>query len=772
MEKSVLSVCLLAALGIVLCMSSLDAALVTNKYEDNLPIGSPSWCIDKLQSLNLHHFEVLPGAGWDNLENKARGQVIKRTYYECRTTDDGKFLLPDGVITTPVKSSKLNVFSKIYSSWMEYKETTSESINVAANFHNEFFSIDGMFSTESQSVKENQIGQNTSIVRTQARYVKYTANLQPDTPFHPTFRARVMEIAKLIQTNETAVARYESQRLVRDFGTHVLTGLDAGAVIAQIQHVSSKFVKNNDEKTTRRMASLSTSFSFSPNGTNSSLSEQELKEFSNSVEHSTIKTYGGPSYQPNTFKLDTWAEGLDDNLVAVDKEGTPLYYFITASAFPELPNYIVPGVFNHIYQAVYLYYKFNTYRGCTDANKPNFNRKANVEDGTCTPPSTNFTFGGVYQTCTQDSVLKPDHCSEYIKKNPLTDDMTCPSGYSSVLLDNSDITKTDTTRECHKVWYKLWIGQKCTDVPVSGSLHVNSYWCGATGNVQQHSGYMFGGLFTPNVGNPMTGGSTCPPNFYGLPLNDGLTICLTQDFDAGFTYAAPFGGFFTCHTGNPLATSGKTDPSQWSKSCPRGFSNHLALVSKNCEIEYCAVTRTISDKGLPSLRKPPFMTYPGYRNTEMADIFIDTKSNTWTKLPSNMLKVQDATLDLETAKLVFRNNPEFEEQMQLINIPTMQMTYANTSSESDNLNISTRDASINVETTIQRENAPIRRLNADSSPDLENSPASKEHQNLPNGMVAALSVVTTLLCVCIVVIVAMYRRRRERGSGETQTLLG
>ncbi|OWF37401.1 Macrophage-expressed gene 1 protein [Mizuhopecten yessoensis] len=787
MEKSISLVCTLAVASLVLGTPVLEAALLSHyhHHEDKLPIGSPSWCLDKLKSFNLSHFEVLPGAGWDNLENKERGQVIQHTYYECRTTDDGKFLLPDGVATTPVKSSKLDLFSEIYSSWMDYKETTSESINVAAKYHSGFFSIDGMFSTEFQSVKKNQIGQKqeNSIVRTQARYVKYASKLQPGTAFHPNFRERVMEIAKLIQTNEVAVARYESQQLVRDFGTHVLTRLDAGAVIAQIQHVESTFVEMNGEKKTQLSASASASFSvgfFGKGGVSSNIDlsgqEEYSKEFSDNVTHSTIKTYGGPSYQPQHFQLNDWVKGMDDNMVAVDKEGTPLYYFITASAFPELPNYIVPDLFKHIQHAVYLYYKFNTYRGCTNAKSKNFNRRANVDDGTCTPFSTNFSFGGVYQTCTHDSVLKYDNCSDYIKKNPLTDDMTCPSGYSSVLLDNSDIALTETYKKCHRVWYTFWIVHKCTNVPVSGSLSVNSYWCVATGDVQQHSGYMFGGLFTPHVGNVITGGNTCPPHFYGLTLNYGLTICVTQDFVAGRSFAAPFGGFFSCNAGNPLATSGKIDQSQWLKSCPHGFSSHLALVSHECEIEYCAQMINISNKGLPSVRKPPFMSYPGYRNAEATDIFIDTNSNTWTKLPSDMLEIQDATLDMETAKLVFRSNPEFEEQMQLINIPTMQMTYGNTSSESDNLNISIHDASINVETSIQRENAPIRRLNADSapvlSPDFENSPASKEHQTLPNGVVAALSVVSTLLCVCIVVIVAMFKRRRVHGSGETQVLLG
>ncbi|XP_060066087.1 macrophage-expressed gene 1 protein-like [Ylistrum balloti] len=784
MEKSVNIICMLAVFGVALWTHMADASLLHGRHvrhEDKLQIGSPSWCLDKLRSFNLTHFEVLPGNGWDNLENKERGRVVQHSFYECRTTDDGKFLLPDGVITIPVKSSKLDVFSEIYSSWMDYKETTSKSINIAAKYHMGFFSIDGMFSAESQSAKENQIEEKTSIARTQARYVKYTVKLQPDTTLHPAFRAHVMEIAKLIQMDETAVARYESQQLVRDFGTHVLTGMDAGAVIAKIQHITQNYVSNRNEKNLRLLASLSTSFSlglFGKGGVSTegegSSHEQELQEFSNNVAHATIKTYGGPSYLPQNFQLDDWAKRMDENMVAVDKEGTPLYYFITASAFPDLPNYIIPDLFNQIRHAVYLYYKFNTYRGCTDVNKQNFNRIANVEDGTCTPPSTNFTFGGVYQTCTQDAVFQHDHCSDYITENPLTGSQTCPSDFFPVLLDKSEVIKTETTRECHRVWYKLWIGKKCTDVPVPGSVTVSSYWCVANGDVPQSSGYMFGGLFTPHITNLLTGGSSCPQNFKHLPLQDGMTICVTQDFDAGF----PFGGFFTCRTGNPLATTMHSDQSQWPKSCPKGFSSHLALVSNECEIEYCAQTKIVSDKGLPSVRKPPFMAYPNYRNVEKTEVFIDTHSNTWTKLPSDMLNTQEANLDLEKAKLVFRNNPQFEEQMQLIDIPTPQLTYGNTSTHTVYSNISTSSPKVNikdVETTL-RGSVASHRLQTDSNvvsdQEMKHLSDPREHQPLPSGVVVALSVISTLLCVCVIILLMMYKHRGVYRSDETSTLLG
>ncbi|XP_069122644.1 macrophage-expressed gene 1 protein-like [Argopecten irradians] len=773
--------CTLIVFGVALQANLLEAAKLnpSRNHEDKLPTGSPTWCMDKLSSFNLTNFEVLPGDGWDNLENKERGRVIQHTYYQCRTTADGKYLLPDGVITTPVKSSKLDVFSEVYKSWMDYKETTSKSINVVAKYSHGFFSIDGSFSAESQSVKENQIGKNSFITRTQARYVRYTVHMQPDASLHPAFRSRVMDIAKLIQTNEKDVARYESQLLIRDFGTHVLTGMDAGAVIAQIQHVDSSFLANSDERDVSLSASLSTSFSlglFGEGGasmTGGSSSQTDAKQtFADKVKHSTLKTYGGPSYQLQNFQLSDWEKDMDDNMVAIDKEGTPLYYFITTSAFPELPSDIIPDLFNQIQHAVELYYKYNMYRGCTDTEKPNFNRNANVDDGTCTPPSTNFTFGGVYQNCTQNGKLKSNECPPYIVKNPLTGDTSCPSGYTSVILDSSNIDKTKTDKECHWVWYILFWSHKCTTTPTPGSVTVTSYWCAATGSVKQFSGYMFGGLYTPHVNNPMTGGSTCPPKYTKLSLRDGLTVCVTQDFDSGSLTSAPFGGFYTCHSGNPLAV--ETHQTHWPKSCPTGFSSHLAMISNECEIEYCAQIKNISDKGLPSLRKPPFIAYPRYRHVEATEIFIDSTSNTWTSLPTDMLEIQDATMDLGTANLVFRNNPEFDEQMQMINAPTMQMTYGNASSERNSSSIFIPSVRVK-EKEIRVTDVDHTLTSVDNEHVLYKSPASSkspDHQTLPNGIVAALSVVSTLLLVCVIAMVTMYRRRRVHKIGENQTLLG
>ena len=60
---------------------------------------------------------MLPGFGWDNLRNVNEGQVVSFNFSQCRTTDDGRFLLPDSVSAIPVKASRVQVFAELITHW-------------------------------------------------------------------------------------------------------------------------------------------------------------------------------------------------------------------------------------------------------------------------------------------------------------------------------------------------------------------------------------------------------------------------------------------------------------------------------------------------------------------------------------------------------------------------------------------------------------------------------------------------------------------------------
>ena len=67
-------------------------------------LGDVKWCAFRMGQ-TVERFEVLPGMGWDNLQNKDSGLWVRYNYSECRTTADRRYLLPDSVVTVPIKSS-------------------------------------------------------------------------------------------------------------------------------------------------------------------------------------------------------------------------------------------------------------------------------------------------------------------------------------------------------------------------------------------------------------------------------------------------------------------------------------------------------------------------------------------------------------------------------------------------------------------------------------------------------------------------------------------
>ena len=77
------------------------------------------------------------------------------------------------------------------------------------------------------------------LITFQARYVRYVAKIEPDAAVNDAFRNRLRKIAAHITLKRTDLARYESQLLVRDFGTHVITSLDVGAALVQVSTLKS-----------------------------------------------------------------------------------------------------------------------------------------------------------------------------------------------------------------------------------------------------------------------------------------------------------------------------------------------------------------------------------------------------------------------------------------------------------------------------------------------------------------------------------------------------
>ena len=479
----------------------------------------------------------------------------------------------------------------------------------------------------------------------QARYVRYTAKLQPDTPLNRAVQARLLKIAAHHELNRTDMATYDSQLLVRDFGTHVITSVDVGAALTQEDQVLSSFVRKYSSESNQVKASASASFFsvFKFNmGTTTTTTKTMIDEYQQSRTSSIINTFGGPVFKPQNYTADNWISNMENNLVALDRSGDPLYYVITPEVLPGVPESTVYETYESVKAAVELYYKHNMYYGCTTRDSPNFSFISNVDDGSCKPQLTNYTFGGVYQTCDQTGIT--DLCSSLRQKNPRTGDYTCPPGYEAVLLNEGSHSATTSQHHCHRCWL---VAHCCHDDTYYSTGTYRAYWCVAVGQVAQQSGFLFGGVFSSKVSNPITQDQSCPAEFYPLHLLSDLTVCVSDDYELGFEYSLPFAGFYSCKSGNPLMVRKnlaqtlpegtlslssfmmQAGPTSWPHGCPKGYSQHLALVDNGCEINYCIKSGALISSKLPPVQRPPFMPAPQTVHSENDSVKLTSDGSIW-----------------------------------------------------------------------------------------------------------------------------------------------
>lgn len=600
-------------------------------------IGDPRACYDE-KGEKPFIFEVLPGFGWDNLVNENRGVIVNFNYSKCKATEDRRYLLPDVVVTIPVKTSHMNVFSKIYEHWSQYESDTSFSINNDASLTTEFGEISGSFSAEYEHIKKHQLEDKSFTTKVEARFIRYTANVFSDIQLDKSFRNRLLKIAGHIQHNRKLSTKYESELLVRDFGTHVLTSVDAGAIIVKVDQVDTSLLEDTTTNKVQIGFSASVSlpgFASASTKNEFSYTKAELEKYMNSVKNSDIRTYGGPAINPENFTLSEWTTTIGNDLVAVDRNGFPLDYVITRTTLPELSESLVEEVVQSVRQAISSYYKHNTYPGCTNPEAPNFSKISNIDDGSCHEPFTNLSFGGVYQECHfQGSLIDNENlCDKLAIKNPQTQAFACPEGFQKVPLYNETTDKAQTLHQCDKCWLFFHC---CHDSPLHASATYKSYWCRAKPNsvVRENSGFLFGGLYSDRTDNFVTQTKSCPRYFNPMLIASNVRVCISDDYELGAKFAVPFGGFYSCQNGNPLANRNSN------KTCPNGFSNHLATIDKDCEIQYCVRTGQISELKFPTVQIPPFFEVPAESINESFNYIISHNSESWIQLVNLKIKGQ------------------------------------------------------------------------------------------------------------------------------------
>ena len=581
-------------------------------------------------SVPLYHMEVLPGGGFDNLRNIDMGQVHFYNYSKCRKTGDGKYLLPDSVFAVPHQESSMKLFSEFFEHWDDYTSSFAFSINIGVDV---FSMISGKFSFGYQSVKSHQVMESSQTTRVQLRQNRYAIKLQPDSQLHPTFKSELFDIAANIQNGYQAYAEYLAELLVRDYGTHYTTSVDAGAAIVKTDQLRNQYVQNmyyyktsvTQSASVNLMDMIGLSFS---EGFQFSVSQADIAGYIDNRTYSEILTAGGPPMGSN-FSVDAWLVQVPDSLVAIDRQGLPLHYVINPTTLPELPEITVRQVSDTVYKTIHRYYRVNTRYGCTDPTSKNFDFHANVNSSKCKDPNTNYTFGGIYQTCERDTsyngtedlcVVGPNPGGQL---NPLTGDYSCPKGYTSIMLHSGTLTHVVQKPTCNNVCHHCgFLGLsrccQCLSVlkPFLSVAHYAAYWCVALGEVDKYSGYLFGGVYTSLQSNPFTKAMVCPPYFIPLHFGQDIKVCVSDDYELGYEFSVPFSGFESCLSGNPLAASksqqNSNNTSKWPHGCPAGYSQHLITVDEGCEIDYCVIANAFKTYTPLPAKLPPYRKRPQY----------------------------------------------------------------------------------------------------------------------------------------------------------------
>ena len=125
--------------------------------------------------------------------------------------------------------------------------------------------------------------------------------------------------------------------MIRDYGTHYITSVEAGAVFAKVDSISATYINNIEVTNITSAASFSfpllqifnvnSSFDF---GFNYRFTQQSMEGYFTNQKRSEIFTVGGAPFSPH-LNLEEWLDDVLNRMATIDHTADPLHFAIVPS---------------------------------------------------------------------------------------------------------------------------------------------------------------------------------------------------------------------------------------------------------------------------------------------------------------------------------------------------------------------------------------------------------------------------------------------------------
>ena len=372
-------------------------------------------------------------------------------------------------------------------------------------------------------------------------------------------------------------------------------------------YVSHSYVKKTDKSSISSGATFSFPFFETFNklihlqlDVSSSNSQESMQTYRQHVMKLDIFTMGGAPFTPQ-FNLTDWMEDIPSNMVTIDRYANPLSAAVASSLFPELLSSTTDIVSGYVHNAIENYINNNqkSLENTLSDDKPQ------IKTGTlsqCNDQNITLcskTLAGVCQYCNE-----PKDCPNNFNR-----------GYPAHIHEH----------RLHGAVVYIMFLHPCP-ITYYPNSKLSMYWYTGPGVIKSsevklnmESILLFGGYYSSEKDNPVTGTKSCKPYFkeYSLLDNNKLVLCLSTDYELAKADAIAFGGFFSCKYGNPYAMPSWPDnfdisrQSNWPQHCPQGYARHRMTTVCNCDIHVCLESgKFTSPTAAPTnIKLPPFIKF-------------------------------------------------------------------------------------------------------------------------------------------------------------------